>query len=104
MRLISRALLLAAALVLGPTLPAAAQSDFPNKPIRVVVTFPPGGSADAVVRLLVPRLNDKFGHRIEIRAIVTPNSTPTTADFPLPYLTRDNIVARRSCVQARRYR
>jgi tripartite-type tricarboxylate transporter receptor subunit TctC len=39
-------------------------SDYPSKPIRVVVTFPPGGSADAVFRLLVPRLNDKLGQPV----------------------------------------
>ncbi len=46
-------------------LPAArAQADYPNKPIRMVVTFPPGGSADAVVRLITPRLNDKLGQQV----------------------------------------
>ncbi|WP_066267796.1 Bug family tripartite tricarboxylate transporter substrate binding protein [Hydrogenophaga palleronii] len=39
-------------------------SDYPNKPIRVVVTFPPGGSADAVFRLLVPRLGEKLGQPV----------------------------------------
>ncbi|RQO48625.1 ABC transporter substrate-binding protein [Variovorax sp. KBW07] len=46
--------------------PAAAGSEFPNKPIRMVVTFPPGGSADAVVRLLVPRLNEKLGQPVVV--------------------------------------
>jgi tripartite-type tricarboxylate transporter receptor subunit TctC len=41
-----------------------AGSDYPSKPIRVVVTFPPGGSADAVFRLLVPRLTDKLGQPV----------------------------------------
>ena len=36
-------------------------ADYPNKPVRVVVTFPPGGSSDAVVRILMPRLNEKLG-------------------------------------------
>lgn len=58
-----RAALGAAALALA--LPAArAQGDYPTKPIRVVVTFPPGGSADAVVRMLVPRLNEKLGQQV----------------------------------------
>ncbi len=39
-------------------------ADYPNKPIRVVVTFPPGGSADAVFRLLVPRLTEKLGQPV----------------------------------------
>lgn len=54
------------AALLAPALPAAAQTtvDFPTKPIRVVVTFPPGGSADAVFRMIVPRLNDKLGQPV----------------------------------------
>jgi tripartite-type tricarboxylate transporter receptor subunit TctC len=47
---------------------AGAQStgDFPRQPIHVVVTFPPGGSADAIVRMLVPRLTAKLGQPIVI--------------------------------------
>lgn len=48
-------------------LPVQAQTAaFPAKPIRMVVTFPPGGSADAVVRMLVPRLNDKLGQQVVV--------------------------------------
>jgi tripartite-type tricarboxylate transporter receptor subunit TctC len=32
----------------------------------MVVTFPPGGSADAIVRMLVPRLNDKLGQPVVV--------------------------------------
>ncbi len=39
-------------------------NDFPNKPIRLVVTFPPGGSTDAVVRLMAPRLGEKLGQQV----------------------------------------
>jgi tripartite-type tricarboxylate transporter receptor subunit TctC len=61
------AVLAASAAVLGAQAQAqapAARSDYPNKPIRVVVTFPPGGSSDAVVRMLLPRLNDKLGQQV----------------------------------------
>ncbi len=44
----------------------AQASDYPNKPIRVVVTFPPGGSTDVVVRMLVPRLNEKLGQQVVV--------------------------------------
>jgi tripartite-type tricarboxylate transporter receptor subunit TctC len=40
----------------------AQSSDYPTKPIKVVVTFPPGGSSDAIIRILSTRLNDKLGH------------------------------------------
>ncbi len=36
-------------------------ADFPTKPVHIVVTFPPGGSTDAVVRMLVPKLNESLG-------------------------------------------
>ena len=64
-----RQLLLAAAAALcgGPAFAQApAAGAFPDKPIRVVVTFPPGGSADAVVRMLVPRLNEKLGQPVVV--------------------------------------
>lgn len=40
--------------------------DFPNKPIKIIVPFPTGGSSDAVMRLLVPRLNEKLGQTVVI--------------------------------------
>ena len=55
-----------AMLALGTASAALAQADYPNKPIRMVVTFPPGGSADAVVRMLVPRLNEKLGQQVVV--------------------------------------
>ena len=57
----------AATALLASTLNAHAQkSDYPNKPIRMVVTFPPGGSTDVVLRMLLPRLNDKLGQQVVI--------------------------------------
>ncbi|NDZ13159.1 ABC transporter substrate-binding protein [Variovorax sp. WS11] len=68
MKTLARALGLlvaAAALLAGPAR-AQAPADFPHKPIRVIVTFPPGGSADAVVRMLVPKLNDRLGQPVVV--------------------------------------
>jgi len=58
---------LMALLGLLSALPAAAQTtDYPSKPIKIVVTFPPGGSSDAIIRILSTRLNDKLGQPLVI--------------------------------------
>ncbi len=44
----------------------SAAGDYPVKPIRMVVTFPPGGSSDAVVRILLPRLTEKLGQPVVV--------------------------------------
>ena len=41
-------------------------ADYPKQPVRMVVTFPPGGSADAVVRMIVPQLNAKLGQQVVV--------------------------------------
>ena len=66
MKYFIRALAALAASVTLLAAPASAQSDYPNKPIRVVVTFPPGGSTDVVMRMLVPRLTEKLGQQIVV--------------------------------------
>ncbi len=66
MKNLVRAVLVLATTATLAVQPALAQADFPNKPIRMVVTFPPGGSADAVVRMLVPRLNEKLGQQVVV--------------------------------------
>jgi len=43
---------------------AFAQPDYPKQPIHIVVTFPPGGSADSVVRMVAPRLSAKLGQPV----------------------------------------
>lgn len=58
--------LLAAGVLSAQAQAPAARTDFPTRPIRMVVTFPPGGSADAVVRMIVPRLNDKLGQQVVV--------------------------------------
>jgi tripartite-type tricarboxylate transporter receptor subunit TctC len=42
--------------VLGTALPAAAQSEFPNKPLRIVLGLPAGGAADVTVRMLAQEM------------------------------------------------
>jgi len=45
--------------------PAAAQ-DYPNKPIRIIVSFGPGGGADIVGRILGQSLQEKLGQPVII--------------------------------------
>ena len=51
--------LLAAAALAFPAL-AAAQA-FPTRPIRLIVTYPPGGGADLMARLLAPKMGEALG-------------------------------------------
>lgn len=55
-------------LVLVALLPAAhAQSGkWPERPVRVIVPFPPGDSPDVVARLLAPRLLEEFGQQFVV--------------------------------------
>ncbi len=54
-----RALL--AALALFTTAPAIAQAAWPERPVRVIVPFPPGGGTDVVARTVTNRLAVAFG-------------------------------------------
>ena len=34
---------------------------WPDKPVTIIVPFPPGGSTDLIARTLAPKLQEKFG-------------------------------------------
>jgi tripartite-type tricarboxylate transporter receptor subunit TctC len=46
--------------------PAAAQTEYPQKPIRIIVPFGPGGSSDSVARVLQNPLQQALGQSIVI--------------------------------------
>lgn len=39
---------------------------FPNKPIRIIVPFPPGGGNDVIARVVAQKLNERLGQQIVI--------------------------------------
>ncbi len=56
-------LLKAAGLVLALTTAVAAQ-DYPNKPVRLIIPFPPGGSNDVVGRMIGTQLSERLGKQV----------------------------------------
>lgn len=66
---LSRSLTLFAAAALAVFLPAAAalaQTDFPTKPIRMIVPFPPGGGADLTARTLAQKMGESMKQSIVV--------------------------------------
>src|SRR3954464_14892229 len=55
-----------AALVFAGCAFAACAQDWPTRPIRFVVTFPPGGGADLVARTIAEKLNRTLGQQVII--------------------------------------
>ena len=56
---------LALAFATGMIVPAAAQT-YPNRPIKMVVPYPPGGPIDTMARLLGQQLSQRFGQQVVI--------------------------------------
>ena len=52
-------------LALCLTLPALGQP-YPSKPIRFIVSFPPGGSSDLIARAIGPRMSDRLGQPVVV--------------------------------------
>lgn len=65
MKTINRLLLGAIAVVLSaPFAASAAGTDYPTKPVALVVPFPPGGTSDVVGRILADALSKELGQTI----------------------------------------
>lgn len=55
-----------AALTSSPALAQNAASAWPSKPITLIVTYPPGGGADAMARLVAPKMADALGQPVVV--------------------------------------
>jgi len=62
----SRRLLLLAGIAFAMPAAADAQSGYPNRPVRILVPYGPGGVADTTVRLLAQKLNERLGQQFVI--------------------------------------
>lgn len=54
----------ALAVILSPG--AFAQQDYPSRPIRVIVPYPPGGTTDLLARMLSQKLTERLGQPLVI--------------------------------------
>src|SRR6187455_214308 len=57
---------LASIAVLAFPATANAQSDYPNRPVKLIIGFAPGGSTDIVGRIVARHLGDKLGQPIVV--------------------------------------
>ena len=54
-----------AGILVSPTA-ALARSDYPNRPVKLIVGFAPGGSTDIVARIVAQRLGERLGQTIVV--------------------------------------
>ena len=66
--MLKQLLAIAAAAVLAGTTSANAQSagDYPNKPIKIIVTVPAGGGVDTATRIIADKLQQRLGQPVVI--------------------------------------
>ena len=61
-----RRALLVAALGLSCAAPVLAQVPYPNRPLKLITPFPPGGSSDVLSRLLAQKLTETLGQPVAV--------------------------------------
>ena len=61
-----RSLMLTAASMLLALSTSVAAQDYPNKPVRLIIPFPPGGSNDVVGRMVATQLSERLGKQVVV--------------------------------------
>ena len=59
-------LLIALGYSLALTTSVVAQQDYPNRPVRMIIPFPPGGSNDIVGRTIATQLSERLGKQVVV--------------------------------------
>jgi tripartite-type tricarboxylate transporter receptor subunit TctC len=85
----------------------ALAQNYPAKPVRLIVGFPPGGSVDVIARMLAPKLSENLGQQVivdnrsgasgNIAAEVVMNSAPdgyTLMSVTVPYVVNPYLFSR----------
>ncbi len=62
---------------------AFAQADYPNKPIRIIVPLPPGGSNDVLARVLGQKMSESFG-----QPVIVENKPGAAGNISSEYMAR----------------
>ena len=52
--------------LVGAMLPSVQAQGYPNKPIRLIVPFPPGGGNDVIGRIIAQKLTERFGQQVVV--------------------------------------
>src|SRR5208283_132969 len=57
------AILVATSLLFGSQTPAGAE-DYPDRPVRMIVAFPTGGTLDTLARIIAQKLTERWGKSV----------------------------------------